>query len=104
MDHWAEVHSTSRTTYIKAGRCRRQDRNYIFYTFQRAGFREPQRFGLRISKRLDQIHVRIARAWLPQETRRLQTPEEVEREALQSQPWRALQNWIMSGLDTREHR
>jgi hypothetical protein len=49
----------------------------------------------------DEIHVQIARAWLAQETRGPQTPEEVEREALQSQPWRALQNWIMSSLDTR---
>jgi hypothetical protein len=75
--------------------------NYICYTFQRAGLRGRQQFRLRISKRWDEINVRIARAWLPQETRRPQTPEEVEREALQSQAWCALQNWIMSGLDTR---
>jgi hypothetical protein len=75
--------------------------NYICYPFQPAGLRGRQRFRLPISKRWDEIHVRIARAWLPQETRRPQTPDGVEREALQSQPWRALQNWIMSSLDTR---
>jgi hypothetical protein len=75
--------------------------NYICYTFQRSGFRGRQRFRLRISKTWDEIHLRIARAWLPQETQRPQTPEEVEREGLQLQPWRALQNWIMRSLDTR---
>jgi hypothetical protein len=75
--------------------------NYICYTFQRVGLPGRQRFRLRISKRWDDIHVRIAHAWLPQETRCPQTPKEVELEALQSQSWRALQNWIMSSLDTR---
>jgi hypothetical protein len=75
---------------------------YICYTFQRAGLRGRQRFRLRISKRWDEIHVRIARTWLPQQTQCPQTPEEVEWQALRSQPWRALQDWIMSRLHTRE--
>jgi hypothetical protein len=75
--------------------------DYICYTFQRTGLRGRQRFRLGISKGWDEIHVRIASAWLPQETRHPQTPEEMEREALQSQPWRTLQNWIRSNVDTR---
>jgi hypothetical protein len=60
--------------------------NSICYNFRWAASGGGDRFLLSISRTLDEIRVRIARAWLSQETRRPQTGEEVERQSLQLAP------------------
>jgi hypothetical protein len=65
---------------------------YICYTFCGIGPSGRHRIRIKILEDWSEVHVRIARAWLPQSTRRVQTEEQLEREKRKSTSWICLKN------------